>query len=277
MSKNTNPIFSVIIPTYNRVDYLCFTVESVLKQTFKEFELIIVDDGSTDGTKNMVSEYTDPRLKYVYHDNKGVSYSRNRGLELSKGVYMAFLDSDDRWVPHKLETTLEYINKYPEIQIFHTEELWYKNDRIQNQKKKHKKPDGYVYLNALPICCISMSTAVLNKEVINKVGMFDESLPACEDYDFWLRTAIKYKVKLIPEYLTIKYGGRPDQLSAQHGLDKFRIRSLEKMLNSNLQDKEMYAKTREELVRKCGIFSKGAKKRGKFEEAEHYIKLKNRY
>lgn len=277
MRKNTNPIFSVIIPTYNRVDYLCFAVESVLEQTFKELELIIVDDGSTDGTKNMVSAYSDPRIKYVYHDNKGVSYSRNRGLELSRGDFIAFLDSDDRWVPHKLETTLKYINEFPDIRIFHTEEIWYKNGRIQNQKKKHKKPDGYVYLNALPICCIGMSTAVVSKEVINEVGMFDVSLPACEDYDFWLRTTIRYEVKLIPEYLTIKYGGRPDQLSSRLSLDKFRIRSLEKMLNSNMQDKEMYAKTREELVRKCGIFSKGAKKRGKFVEAEHYSQLKNRY
>ncbi|NIP38549.1 MAG: glycosyltransferase [Candidatus Dadabacteria bacterium] len=272
-SNKTSRYFTVIIPTFNREDFISSAVDSVLGQTFYNFELLIVDDGSTDNTAQMLNEYSDNRIRYFYQENRGISSARNKGIEESKGKYIAFLDSDDRWIPEKLERVSEYINKFPDIKIFHTNEVWYRNSKLLNQKKKHKKPDGYVYFHALPLCCVGMSTAVVKKELFDEIGKFDESLAACEDYDLWLRTTYKYEVRLIPDALTIKHGGRPDQLSSQHSLDKYRIASLDKILKSGVLNNEQFEKTREELIKKCKIYVSGLEKRKKLEEVKHYQDL----
>ena len=274
----TQPFFSVIVPTFNRGSFIKTCVDSVMEQTFDDFELIVVDDGSTDETGQYISKYSDERLTYVNQENQGVACARNKGLSLSKGRFIAFLDSDDHWVPEKLQIVSEYINKFPDIHIFHTEEIWYREGKFLAQKKKHKKPTGSVYKNALPLCCISISTAVIKKEVFANVGAFDEEMEACEDYDFWLRATNKYEVKLVPENLTIKDGGRPDQLSSSvWGLDRFRIRSLEKMLTSGSLDYDNHEATLEELEKKCKIFAIGAEKKGKPTEAEFYRSLPKKY
>jgi len=277
MTKTKSPFFSDIIPTYNRKTLLKTALESVLDQTFDDFEVVIIDDGSTDNTNKMIESYEDKRIKYIYQKNHGVAHARNRGIEKSEGKFISFLDSDDKWVPQKLQRTFQDINEFPAISIFHTEELWYKGGKLLNQKKKHTKPSGYVYKYALPLCCISISTAVINKKVFNDVGLFDETLPACEDYDFWLRATHKYEVKLVKEYLTIKDGGRPDQLSSQRGLDRYRIKALEKMLSCRELTSEEYELTYKELVNKCSIYSSGALKRGRSGEANYYKNLIDTY
>lgn len=275
---NAQPFFSVIIPTFNRKPFLEAAVNSVLGQTFRDFELIIIDDGSCDGTRELISSYSDERLNYIYQTNSGVSCARNKGLEASKGLFIAFLDSDDHWRKDKLEKTISRIKECPGVSIFHTEEVWYRGKSLLNQKEIHRKPSGFVYKNALPICCISISTATVKRDVFDSVGAFDESLEACEDYDFWLRATSKYEVKLIPEELTIKDGGRPDQLSSSvWGLDRFRIKALEKMLTSRSLSPENYALTLKELEKKCRIFSLGAKKRGKLDAAFFYENLPQKY
>lgn len=268
-----NPLFSAIIPTYNRDKFIVDAVNSVLTQSFTNFELIVIDDGSTDNTEKRLWECNDKRIRYFYQDNSGVSTARNRGIKESRGKYIAFLDSDDIWKPEKLEMTFRYINKFPDIKIFHTNEIWYRNEKLQNQKKKYRKPDGYAYYDSLLLCCIGMSTSVVKKDLFDEIGMFDESMPACEDYDLWLRATYKYEVKLIEEPLTIKHGGRPDQLSSQPGLDKYRIQALEKMLDSGVLTDEQREETRRELINKCRIYCTGLEKRGKLEEADYYIKL----
>ncbi len=268
-----NPFFSVVIPTYNRDKFIVDSVNSVLAQTFTYFELIVIDDGSTDDTERRLREVNDKRISYFYQDNSGVSIARNRGIKESRGEYIAFLDSDDIWKPEKLEITLKHISESPDIKIFHTNEIWYRNGKLQNQKKKYRKPDGYAYYDSLPVCCIGMSTSVVKKDLFDEIGMFDESMPACEDYDLWLRATCKYEVKLIEEPLIIKYGGRPDQLSSQPGLDKYRIQALEKMLDSGVLCDEQHEETRKELINKCRIYCTGFEKRGKLEEADYYIKL----
>jgi hypothetical protein len=275
---DTQPFFSVIVPTFNRRPFLETAVDSVLEQTFSGLELIVIDDGSTDGTKELISKYSDKRMIYMHQKNRGVANARNKGISLSRGSFIAFLDSDDRWEPEKLKMTADYIKKFPNLPIFHTEEVWYRNGKLLSQKEKHKKPTGSVYKHSLPLCCISISTAVINKDVFGKVGTFDEEMEACEDYDFWLRATNKYEVKLIPEDLTVKDGGRPDQLSSSvWGLDRFRIRSLEKMLSSGSLDEQRHKATLEELERKCFIFATGAEKKGNFEEAEFYRNLPDKY
>jgi glycosyltransferase involved in cell wall biosynthesis len=275
---SAQPFFSAIIPTFNRAEFLKKAVSSVLEQSYTDLELIVSDDGSEDNTEHVIRSFDDPRLRYISSSNKGVSSARNRALKKACGRYIAFLDSDDSWEPGKLATTLEYIRSYPEISIFHTEEIWYREGKILEQKKKHRKPEGYVYINALPLCCISISTAVIKAELLEEAGGFDEDLEACEDYDLWLRLTSRHPVKLIPRPLTLKDGGRPDQLSSRiWGLDRFRIKALEKMLASEGLSGEYAKATLAELRRKCRIFALGAEKRGRTEAAEHYRGLPDRY
>lgn len=271
------PFFSVVVPIYNRKNFFKICVDSVLNQTFKDFELIVVDDGSTDSTITLMSEYVNRGIIYIFDKHFGVSHARNKGIGFSRGEYIAFLDSDDRWGENKLEMNFEYIKKFPEIKIFHTDEVWFKEGKILKQKGKHKKPTGYAYSNCLPLCCIGMSTAVVKKDLFDEIGLFDEDLPACEDYDLWLRACSRYEVKLIPEPLTIKDGGREDQLSNQPSLDKYRVCALEKMLKSGVLNDKKRELTYKELVKKCSVYAKGAEKRGRRKEAQEYLKKIKQY
>ncbi|MBN2120858.1 MAG: glycosyltransferase [Candidatus Omnitrophica bacterium] len=258
--------FSVIIPTYNRKNLLRLALESVLKQTFGDLELIIVDDGSTDKTQELVKSYKDKRINYLRQENKGPSAARNLGILKAKADFICLLDSDDRFRREKLEKTKEYIIKNPDYKIFHTEELWYRNKKYLSQKKEHKKPQGFVFENALNICCISLSTACLHKDVFKKAGLFDESFPACEDYEFWLRATLLYPVKLIPLYLTIKEGGHLSQQSSKKGLDKYRFLAIYKTIK-NCRLKPSYLEPAiKNLEEKAAIYIQGAKKREKNKE-----------
>ncbi|RKY26862.1 MAG: glycosyltransferase family 2 protein [Candidatus Omnitrophota bacterium] len=257
--------FSIIIPSYNRKYLLKIAIESVLEQTFKDFELIIVDDGSTDKTKELVETYKDKRIKYFYQENKGPASARNLGIKNSSGEYICFLDSDDRFRRQKLELTKDYIEKYPLYKIFHTEELWYRNFQYLEQKKIHKKPEGSVFCSALKVCCISLSCACINREVFNKVGLFDEDFPVCEDYEFWLRATLFFPVKLIPFYLTIKEAG-PHQQSQKKGLDKYRLLALYKLIKNYQLPGGYLEPALKNLEEKAKIYIKGAEKRGKTSE-----------
>jgi glycosyltransferase involved in cell wall biosynthesis len=269
-----HPFFSIIIPAYNRKNFLKIAINSVMCQTFSNFELIIIDDGSDDNTKGIMQEFNDERITYLYQSHKGVSAARNRGVELSQGKFICFLDSDDRFRKQKLEITYNYIQQNPQYKIFHTEEIWYRKGKLLSQKERHKKPSGFVFENAVKLCCISISTAAIKKEVFDKIGLFDEKLPVCEDYDFWLRVTSKFPVFLIPKYLTIKEGGHLDQQSKRYpAMDKFRIYALQKILESRELNEENYRIAFNELKYKCSIYIKGAAKRKKIEEVDYYNKL----
>jgi glycosyltransferase involved in cell wall biosynthesis len=270
-------MFSIIIPTYNRKLFLKKAIDSVLDQTFSDFELIVVDDGSTDGTTDLILSYKDSRLKYFYKENGGPSSARNLAIKNSTQEYICPLDSDDWWDKNKLLIQVEYLESHPEYKIFHTQEVWYRNGKILNQRKKHKKPSGQIFPHCLPLCCVSISTAVIHMSVFSKIGLFDETLPACEDYDFWLRTSLKYPVFLIDLPLTLKDGGRPDQLSLKtEGLDKYRILALEKFLKSTLT-KDQKNLILAELIHKIKIYLNGCIKRNKLSEIKEYTNLLLKY
>ncbi len=272
------PFFSIIIPTYNRASFLDTAIKSVLNQSFSDFELIVIDDGSTDTTAQKIKQIKDKRFRYIKKDHSGVSSARNKGIQNSRGRFICFLDSDDRFKSTKLEISYKYIHNFPEYMIFHTEELWYRHGKILNQKKIHKKPEGDVFENSLKLCCIGMSTTVLKKDLFEQIGTFDENFQACEDYDLWLRATALYPVKLIPEVLTVKQGGHPDQLSKRyHSMDTFRIKSIEKLIKSNVLNKKQKDLAIKELHRKCKIYIKGAKKRNKTKEIALYEALMNQY
>lgn len=271
---NKKPFFSVIIPTYNREKFLKIAMRSVLEQTFDDYELLVVDDGSNDKTKEMLhaaGHKLQAKIKYFYQVNKGPATARNRGLKEARGEFICFLDSDDRFRQDKLKTTYEYIEKYPQYQIFHTEEIWYRKGELLPQKIYHKKPSGFVFENAVRLCSVSISTAAIKKTIFDDVGLFDETMAACEDYDFWLRVTNKFPVLLIPQYLTIKEGGHSDQQSFKFpAMDRLRIYALSKILKNAELNKENYEIAHSELKKKCEIFIKGAAKRGKTEEVEYY-------
>lgn len=270
--------FSVIIPTYNRCNFLKKAVESILNQTYTQWQLIIVDDGSIDDTEDYIRSLHDERIFYVKQDNHGVAHARNQGIAQARADWICFLDSDDWFLPEKLARTVETIKEYPDIKIFHTEEVWYQRGALLKPKVKHQKPDGDVYTQVLPLCCISISTVAIHRSVFDTVGVFDEAFEACEDYDFWLRATHQFPVKLIPEYLTEKEGGRPDQLSMKTwGMDRFRIRALVKMCDSGVLDGDQYRVTYDTLVKKINVYVKGAARRGKDDEVKEYQLLIKKY
>ena len=256
---------SVIIPTYNRKKTLARAIQSVINQSLSPFEILIIDDGSNDGTEEWVKENFQ-NIKYIYQNNRGVSSARNIGIENANGDWVAFLDSDDEWLPNKLHEQVIAIESNPKIKFFHTNEIWIRNGVRVNQMKKHKKYGGYIFEKCLDICRVSPSSVLIQKEVFDNIGVFDESLRVCEDYDLWLRITSKYPVEFLDVPLIYKYGGHADQLSkVNDGIESYRIQSLEKIIKSGFLSDEQKVKAVNALVNKMKIYSKGLEKRKKLD------------
>jgi len=265
---------SVIIPTYNRAQTIERAIESVFAQNCGDFmpaiEVIVVDDGSTDTTAEIVrSRY--PQVRYRYQPNSGVSAARNSGLALAEGEWIAFLDSDDEWLPNKLVLQISLLQKTG-LQVCHTEEIWMRNGVRVNQMNKHQKKGGWIFETCLPLCAMSPSSIVIHRSVFDTVGLFDEDLPACEDYDLWLRLSSRFEVCFVDEPCIKKYGGHSDQLSRRHwGMDRFRVIALERCLSdpricAHLDSAQKEA-TKKMLLKKLTILLNGANKRNNYELA----------
>jgi glycosyltransferase involved in cell wall biosynthesis len=274
--KKTAPLISIIIPTFNRGWILTEAIDSVLSQDFSDYELIVVDDGSTDNTSNIIDKYKES-LIVIRQKNSGVSAARNRGITAASGRYIAFLDSDDFWLPNKLTSQVNFFNTHPDALICQTEEVWIRNGMRVNPKKKHKKPSGMIFEASLALCLVSPSAVMIQRRLFNKVGMFDENLPACEDYDLWLRISLRYPVYLIDIPLIVKRGGHTDQLSRAPGLDKFRIQALIKILETTQLSKKQYVAVVNTLKEKCKLYASGCLKRGRKDEANFYNALSQKY
>ena len=257
---------TVIIPVYNRPSLVQEALQSVLDQTYPNLEIIVVDDGSTDDTPLALQTFGD-QIRIIHQKNKGVSAARNTGIENSDGNWIAFLDSDDIWLPEKLSLQMQFFENHPDARICQTEEIWIKNGKRLYPKKKHKKKSGMIFENCLPLCIVSPSAVMIHREMFEWVGTFDESLPACEDYDLWLRISCQYPIYLLDQPLIIKRGGHDDQLSQAIRLDRFRIRALVKLLKSNVLTDDQNKLAKNELERKCRIYQKGCIKHGRLDEA----------
>jgi len=275
-STTTDPLVSVIIPTYNRGWIVRDAIDSVLGQTYADFELVVVDDGSTDRTPQILDAYGD-RLRVICQHNQGVSAARNRGIGDSSGPLIALLDSDDIWLPGKLSVQVDFFKKNPAALICQTEEIWIRNGLRVNPGKRHGKPSGMIFEPSLELCLVSPSAVMVRRELFEKVGLFDESLPACEDYDLWLRVGCRFPVHLIDEPLTIKRGGHEDQLSRQSSLDRHRIRSLVKLIDTGGLTLAQRNASVIALRKKCAVYCNGCLKRGRLEEALHYTALSRKY
>ena len=261
---------SVVIPTYDRIETLPRALDSVMAQTFSGFELIVVDDGSTDATDEMIlRDY--PHALLHRQENTGVSSARNAGVALASGEWIAFLDSDDAWLPEKLERQLSALSKEPELRMSHTDEIWIRNGKRMNQPKEYAKSGGRIYHLCLPLCCICPSSVLLRRDLFDEVGGFDETFPVCEDYDLWLRITSREPVHYLDETLVRKYGGHGDQLSTTvWGLDRYRVRALEKLLSQKTLSLVDRLLTKETLIKKLRILTEGARKRGNRELVEEY-------
>ena len=261
---------SVIIPTWNRAERLVNTLQSVFSQSLPPTEVIVVDDGSTDDTREIVRNQF-PNVRYLFQQNKGVSSARNTGIKAASGDWIALLDSDDHWQPDKLKQQCEQLCASPDYKICHSDEIWIRNGRRVNPMKKHAKQGGHIFRQCLPLCVISPSAVLIHRDLFNEVGLFDERLPACEDYDLWLRICALHPVLYIDRPLITKTGGHADQLSRRHwGMDRFRIHALENILASNTLDTANHDAALSTLLEKLAIVINGAIKHGNHELANDF-------
>lgn len=269
MAKSAGrPLVSAVIPVYNRAGPVAAAIESVLQQTWEPLEIIVVDDGSSDGTAALVRARFGGRVRLLrLPANRGVSHARNRGFAFSRGAYVAFLDSDDLWHPEKTARQLAFMRLRPELLISQTDEIWMRRGRRVNPCRHHAKPDGEIFSACLARCVVTPSAVMMRRDFFARVGLFDETLPACEDYDLWLRTACRWPVGLLPEKLLTRHGGHADQLSATvPALDRYRIRALLKLLDYDILTAEQAAATRRMLAAKARIYLKGCRRRGRLKE-----------
>lgn len=276
MTKRSKPLVSVIIPTYNRGWIVREAIDSVLAQDFHDFELIVVDDGSTDDTADILKSYHD-RITVLIQPNNGVSAARNKGIRASSGRYIAFLDSDDRWLPQKLSRQIDFFDGNPDAQICQTEEIWIRNGRRVNPKTRHRKPSGMIFERSLQLCLVSPSAVMIRRVLLDRVGLFDENLPACEDYDMWLRVSSRFPVYLIENPLIVKQGGHADQLSRQPSLDKYRIQSILGIIQRGELNGLQHAAALKVLREKCTVYATGCRKRGRVQEYEYYQAIIRKY
>jgi len=272
------PQISVILPSWNRAGWLKKSIDSVLEQTFRDFELIVVDDASTDSTQEILTGYSRKLQSITFVKNLGVSAARNAAIKNCDSEWIAFLDSDDFWHPDKLQKQIAQTVIRTECPIHFTDEIWIRNGVRVNPKKKHQKLDGWIFKPSLELCLISPSTVLLKRELFEVHGLFDENLAICEDYDLWLRLTAQHKVALLSEKLMTRHGGHSDQLSwSDWGIDRYRVQSIIKILKTEKLRTQDRSAAIVVLLKKCKILINGFRKRGKLEEVEKYEKIVNEY
>ncbi len=272
-----NPLVSVVLTTFNRKESLSRALRSVLGQTRIPEEIIVVDDGSTDGTTRELSTKFSS-VVWLKQQNKGVSSARNLGIRKARCSWIALLDSDDEWKPEKLERQIARITNEPSPKACHTDEEWIRNgNQVIPPKFLDKAPEN-LFARSLRRCLICPSSALIHREVFSQIGLFDESLPVCEDYDFWLRLLLLEPPALVDQKLVLKHGGHPGQLSTSTwGMDRFRVKSMETLLSNPMLTDERRHEVWQALSEKCEILANGFAKRNKQEEAREYSRKKEKY
>jgi len=270
------PLISVIIPTYNRLSFLKEAVASVEAQNFRDYELIVVDDGSNDGTAEWLAGKD---IMSIYLKHSGLPGKvRNAGAAVAKGQYLAFLDSDDRWLPEKLAYQQRFFTQYAALAVCHTKEIWKRGRKIISQRRQRYQKQGYIFPDALHKCIIGPSTVMLTRDLFYKLGGFAEDLEIAEDYELWLRLTAQYEVGYIDKPLVEKRAGHADQLSAKYGqIEVFRLQALLRALALGTWTCEQERLIRATIIKKCQIYARGACKRGKIAEAENYLDLARRF
>ena len=269
----------IIIPSHNRWEFLKRAVRSVQNQTFKDWKLWVVDDGSTDETVSKLTQLfsSDQRINTTSSKiNRGVSWARNEGIKKGEGEWLAFLDSDDEWLPEKLEKQIQLSKLNTEFSLIHCDEIWIKEGKEVAQKKKHKKQGGRIFIPSVQLCCISPSAVFLKRSLLNEVGLFREDFPVCEDYEMWLRVTSRYSVGFVEEALVVKHGGHKDQLSCRYpAMDYWRVKALRDYLNNKRLSLEEKNKVKEVIIKKTKILLRGYDKYQNFKNKQEIESILN--
>lgn len=266
---------SVIIPTFNRALTLSRAVDSVLNQSYGNLEIIVIDDGSTDNTQEILKNY--PQIQIITQENSGVSAARNSGVKIASGTWISFLDSDDVWLTQKIEMQLEYLKGNPQFKWVYTDEIWIRNGVRVNKKKKHQKAGGDQFIPSLDQCLIGPSSVVIHNTLF-KTYTFREDFPVCEDYDLWLKLLVTNPIGFISTPLIEKYGGHTDQLSTKYfAMDLYRLKSIAWVLkNMDLTESvSQYAK--DVFKQKLSILKNGAIKHSNYNLLSEIAVLENIY
>ncbi len=269
-NKPHTPLVSAIIPTFNRGWILSEAIQSVIDQTYRPMEIIVVDDGSTDNTPSLLNTFG-RKIRVITQANRGVSAARNRGIREGRGELIALLDSDDLWTPDKTLRQVAFFNDHPDAMICQTQEIWIRNGKRVNPKKKHRKQGGMIFEPSLELCLVSPSAVMMRRSLFDLKGLFDEDLPACEDYDFWLRVSTTHPIHLMDPACTVKRGGHDDQLSGHHSLDRYRIAAIEKLLETGTLTLEQRRAAAKVFRAKAVIYGQGCIKRGKIDRGNRYL------
>jgi glycosyltransferase involved in cell wall biosynthesis len=233
MAETKNkPTVSIIIPTYNRKQSIGRSVKSVLNQTYQDFELIIVDDGSTDGTREVVAGFNDERIRYVRHEeNKGEAAARNTGIKAARCDYIAYQDSDDEWLPEKLAKQMELLEHAPpEVGVIYTG-FW----KTQNHRRTYvpfpwvNQKNGDIHKELLKGNFVGSPVVLIKKECFDRVGLFDERLCNLVDWEMWLRISKHYHFRCVDEPLVVAHYDSGNVSDNPHSL----IDALELVLAKN--------------------------------------------
>jgi glycosyltransferase involved in cell wall biosynthesis len=264
------PTVSVIVPTFNRADVLTRALESVVSQDFADWELLVSDDGSTDSTAATVQSFQDRhglkgRLHFIRHDtNNGVSQARNRAAAAARGKFLAFLDSDDEWLPSKLTRQLLLTGSHAgSYRLVHSDEIWIRNGVRVNAGKKYARTGGRIFRRCVDLCCISPSTVLVERELFEEMGGFRADFPVCEDYELWLRIAARHEIGFVNEFLVRKYGGHADQLSRRFpAMDYYRAKALMPFLDDGTLAGDDRAYAARKVVELAEILMNGYRKHG---------------
>ena len=236
-----SPIVSVIIPTCNRERFIPRSLGSVLNQSFEDYEIIIVDDCSEDNTGEIVSKYDDKRIRYIRHKKRmGGSAARNTGIRNSNGLFIAFLDDDDEWLPEKLCLQIELFIKRPELGMVCTGYFYIDDITKKVLKKFSPEKKGFIYKDLLETNCLgTTSTAMIRKECFGRVGVFDEDLPACQDWDMWLRISKMFEIDFLGQPL-VKFFIHKNRITRNI---KAKIKGRKTILNKYYEDIKKCNKT----------------------------------
>ncbi|MDH3973179.1 MAG: glycosyltransferase [Deltaproteobacteria bacterium] len=251
------PVVSIVIPTFNRAHLLGLAINTVLSQTYRNFDLIIVDDASADNTEDIVNSFNDNRIRYCRHEkNRGGSAARNTGIKAARGEYIAFLDDDDEWLPRKLEQQVAKFSESSEkVGLIYCGYACVYQDRVVSEIIPKLK--GSIYRETLQSCILGGPTAIVKRECFDKSGFFDEDLKACQDWDLWIRIAKLYDFDFVPEILA-KYTLHGNQVSA--GLNN-RISAREILLDKYKDDLKAFPSVLSHHLQRLGSLYALADKR----------------
>lgn len=214
MSFHANSLVSIIMPTYNRADFIEQAINSVLAQTYTKFELLIVDDGSTDNTRDLLQPLlADSRLRYFHQANQGQSIARNLALSEAKGEFVCFLDSDNYWPAEKLEKQVEFFRQQPEYDVIYGDVVIVDEHDQEVSRENMKRYSGHIAKHMIRDNCVSMNTAMARRRCFDELGGMSGKRKVADDYDLWLRFSARFRFLYVPEFLAY-YRVMDDQISS---------------------------------------------------------------